>query len=1410
MANLLEKASIILTPTAYDDGKVLAIKPSEAPYGDFDFTRNSSATRVNAQGLVEDVQILSSNLVQNGDFSEIGSEEVTNGNFSQESSELVTNGDFATDSDWVKTGSIEITNGQAIATNASTEYLYQSTSLVVGKFYKITFTVSDYISGIVRSGLNDGLNNSGANRTANGTYTDYIKFTGGNTYIGVLFTNNASMSIDNVSVKEVGQDWTLGTGWSIGEDKAISDGTDGDIIQTVSGLSTNTYYKVVFDVSDYVSGTLSFRFVGGSGVGVTSNGTKTIYLSSILDSRIAFYSNAFIGSVTNISVKEVGQNWVLDSNWSIGNGVAISDGSLNGFIRTSTNLFENGKTYKVGITVSNMTTGKVTYPYDGAGGNFITTNGTFSQTYYADDTNKCWIYANNGFDGSITNISVLEITDDTNLPRINYSGFTYQDSLGSELVTNGSFDTDSANWFLTGTSFWVNSSIEVPTGALSQVFTLANNKTYKITFDVIQGSGIDGGVYVNTNYNTSDFANNVGATTIGVGGTYTYTFTMNGQGNGITLTRRVNNQDIRIDNVSVKEYLGQEVVPDSGCGAWLFEPQSTNLIPYSEDFSNASWSKASVSVVSNNYISPDGTINADKIIDDTTNNIHRIQDTISTLNSGNHTYSIFLKKGTLTTAYFQVFNSGTASAANVDLENGTITSAGVGFNHKIEDYGNDWYRCSISFVSTNTATTVYLYLKQATAYVGTGEYLYAWGAQLEQQSYSTSYIPTEGTIKTRNQDLCTNGGDASLINSSEGVLYFEGSTLVNNGNRFISLRESATAQDRMFLRFDTNGTITFRYYVGGSISINIVDSTINALDKNKIACKWELNNFSLWLNGIKVGEDLSGNVVTPNTYDKLQFNEYTNINNFFGNTKALGVWKEALTDEELRSLTYPTPTAPTFDLDFNTIATDFIFTRNSEATFVNAQGLIQSTNEFGEEEITNGDFSTDGIPSTTSWSLGWYSQTSNVLISGGKLTLTNSASQSSALAYATDGVSSLNVVTVNKTYKLQYRVIENNGVTSFKYYSAGGSFIVAPTDLGVTHTIYIKNIANQIFLFQNATTNSSISIDNVSVKEYITETNTPRLDYSTGAEAFLLEPQRTNLLQYSNDYADSYWLKSASGSGVAPIVTSNYAISPDGTQNADRIQFDASNSGSNSDSSRFRTTLTLVDGLDYTTSFYAKSKGVTDQKIGIIFDNSQREVFTVTNEWQRFTKTITQTNTSSICGLDLRGAVASTSDILVYGFQIEQGSYATSYIPTDGTTVTRNQELSSKNNVNELFDGNVGSIYLAYDGISTNGTTLNNMTPFRLYGQPNNKIRPYYSPDADFLGTSVSFENGGKIAWSCNGTTILTYINGVLKDTHTITNNFTTLSNFALSTGFMTHRITDIKVYPKALTDVELQDLTTI
>ena len=103
--DLLEKASIILTPTAYNNGEALCVKPSDGS-GDFDFSRNSAATRVNAQGLVENVQIQSGNLVQNPSFSEEGVQEVSNGSFSQEGVQLVTNGSFDTDTNWTLSSGI--------------------------------------------------------------------------------------------------------------------------------------------------------------------------------------------------------------------------------------------------------------------------------------------------------------------------------------------------------------------------------------------------------------------------------------------------------------------------------------------------------------------------------------------------------------------------------------------------------------------------------------------------------------------------------------------------------------------------------------------------------------------------------------------------------------------------------------------------------------------------------------------------------------------------------------------------------------------------------------------------------------------------------------------------------------------------------------------------------------------------------------------------------------------------------------------------------------------------------------------------------------------------------------------------------------------------------------------------------
>ena len=78
--------------------------------------------------------------------------------------------------------------------------------------------------------------------------------------------------------------------------------------------------------------------------------------------------------------------------------------------------------------------------------------------------------------------------------------------------------------------------------------------------------------------------------------------------------------------------------------------------------------------------------------------------------------------------------------------------------------------------------------------------------------------------------------------------------------------------------------------------------------------------------------------------------------------------------------------------------------------------------------------------------------------------------------------------------------------------------------------------------------NSVFNIDNVSVKEVTDDTDLPRIDFTDGTGSLLLEPQRTNLLPYSEDFTKSDWIKHTD-----IVLTSNQA-SPDGGNNAYKIQ----------------------------------------------------------------------------------------------------------------------------------------------------------------------------------------------------------------------------------------------------------------
>ena len=1044
MANLLDEASILLTPTAYDNGSMLAVKPENGD-GDISFSRNSAATRVNAQGLVENVQILSSNLVSNGDFS-------------QESSELVTNGDFATDTDWIKNGQVTIGGGVA--------------------------------------------------------YFD-------------------------------------------------SDGTFTQIAQSISGVSGKNV-KVVIEITEYTQGTLKVLFSGGTQQNLPNSvGVHTLYFNNADSDTINI---ARLGGVTNlkidnISVKEVGQDWTLGGTATIGdNLVNINSPSGENAEVYQSSVLVIGRKYKLDCTL-NKTSGDTQFVN---GGTFILNNGSNVIQFTATDTRVYFKRGAGSVISSISNISLIEITDDTNLPRINYEGFSYD--------ANG------------------------------------------------------------------------------------------------------------------------DIIPNSGCGSWLLEPQSTNLITYSEDFSDASWGKSATTVSANSTISADGTQNA-SLIQSTQTGTALVSVSYPTLTVGNtYTFSCFAKKGNNDWIRLAHISSG-GTGCWFDLENGVVGTVNSE-SATIEDYGNGWYKCTNTFIATTStgANLVFIGICDAdgstnAGIIGQNDYL--WGAQLEQQSFATSYIPTQGAASTRLQDIATNSGNASLINSEEGTLYVD-YKLVNQFPSFPGIQITDDSLQNQVSFYTYNNSLT--YYVKSN-NINTVLNT-EALSENtdyKLAISYSYLETSLYLNGEKKASYLNKDM--PLDLRKIIINVNGNVSKY----KALAVYKTALTDASLRSLTYPPAVATTFDLNFNTIAEDFTFTRGSEATFVNAQGLIQST----------------------------------------------------------------------------------------------------------------------------------------------ASNDAPRLDYSTGAKAFLLEPQSTNLVTQSELFSDAVWTKSGT------TVTSGF-LSPDGTTNAYKITENTANSVHK---------LQIINGVP---------NSFQNQSIFVKYDNSQQFIQTTSSRsisnyvnFDISNKTFTNFGTSvgniielnngwlrldvyhdssttvywhfitSLTSVWSESYLGTEKYLLIWGAQVEAQSYATSYIPTSGASATRNQELC--NNATPVINSEEGTLYAEISALSddltnrlitiSNGTTNNRL--ILQYNSQSNNISCNMVVGGSARGvisytTAIGLISLNKIAVRYSSTNFDLYVNGVLRGSvgagSVMVANTMNELQFANYNGTLPFfgNTKGLKYYPKALADVQLQDLTTL
>ena len=313
-------------------------------------------------------------------------------------------------------------------------------------------------------------------------------------------------------------------------------------------------------------------------------------------------------------------------------------------------------------------------------------------------------------------------------------------------------------------------------------------------------------------------------------------------------------------------------------GALLLEPQRTNAIQWSDLFSASStggyyglyWNAI---ITDNNTISPDGSLNASKVVRGTDDVLIRALGVVTA--STANTTTLWAKKGNYDKMMLDI---GDEAASTITLT-------------------DEWQR-----IETTTSSALNTHIDISMPNSASGDYIYIYGFQVEQGSYANSYIPTQGSAVTRSADVCNNGGNEQVINSTEGVLYAEISALGIATNKYINIYQDAN--NRILLWITSTGVIRGYAIVNSSGSDVFIDAVgVDATNNNKIALSWQGFTLSLFVNGIKIGNSTVTNSFSTMNLTTLDLKDVTNANFFYGNVKDVRVYNTALTDAELIALT---------------------------------------------------------------------------------------------------------------------------------------------------------------------------------------------------------------------------------------------------------------------------------------------------------------------------------------------------------------------------------------------------------------------------------------------------------------------------------------------------------------------------
>ena len=322
------------------------------------------------------------------------------------------------------------------------------------------------------------------------------------------------------------------------------------------------------------------------------------------------------------------------------------------------------------------------------------------------------------------------------------------------------------------------------------------------------------------------------------------------------------------------------------CPALLLEPSRTNLLKRSEDLSTT-WSTASASVTTNTHVSPDGNTTADTLtVTGSSGSVY--QDNITVTASTDYTFTFYVKRGT-------VASNETALAIR-DQSGAAFIDQNIAYTAETDK----WTRIEHTFTTPVGCTSVRVYPQRKTGGgIGT---IFLWGFQLEQGDYATSYIPTTTASVTRSADECNGAGTSAEFNDSEGVFFAEIASLGAGSVRRFAIDNNASPINLVRLEYSSTTNRVFGVIYNGSSQIALSTYLTDELEFNKVAFKYKSGDFALWVNGVEVATS-SSTFTMPTGLKTLGFDDGSGGNDFYSKTKQVMVFKTALSDSDLATLT---------------------------------------------------------------------------------------------------------------------------------------------------------------------------------------------------------------------------------------------------------------------------------------------------------------------------------------------------------------------------------------------------------------------------------------------------------------------------------------------------------------------------